>query len=169
MEPSKPPFSIFCITLSQLAKMGAVVVIITAFLFNSQVYNVVPSISAITGVSPQRYIWRICIAFHLGPRLLIGCLYYRYHQERTSHITEEKVNSIFIYYFQPFYHVDNEVWAKKKPLCRTLTRLEDGEVDHVENGGDKPNFQWSTLALNWKYWKSSTVFGISEAYLIIYR
>ncbi|KPJ00979.1 PREDICTED: post-GPI attachment to proteins factor 2-like [Papilio xuthus] len=58
-----------------------------------RVYNVVPSISAITGISPQRYVWRICIAYHLGPRLLIGSLYYNYHKERTSHITEEKVRN----------------------------------------------------------------------------
>ncbi|XP_072941737.1 post-GPI attachment to proteins factor 2-like [Epargyreus clarus] len=55
-----------------------------------RVYNVVPSISAITGISPQRYIWRICVAYHLGPRLLIGSLYYNYHKERTLHITEVK-------------------------------------------------------------------------------
>ncbi|KOB75775.1 Post-GPI attachment to proteins factor 2-like [Operophtera brumata] len=58
--------------------------------FKNLVYNVVPSISAITGISPQRYIWRICIAFHLGPRLLIGSLYYNYHQQRTAHIIEEQ-------------------------------------------------------------------------------
>ncbi|CAG9091505.1 hypothetical protein JYU34_009723 [Plutella xylostella] len=53
-----------------------------------RVYNVVPSISAITGISPQRYVWRICIAFHLGPRLLIGSLYYNYHNQRTALITD---------------------------------------------------------------------------------
>ncbi|XP_049888222.1 post-GPI attachment to proteins factor 2-like [Pectinophora gossypiella] len=55
-----------------------------------RVYNVVPSISAITGISPQRYVWRICIAFHLGPRLLIGSLYYNYHKQRTAHIIDQK-------------------------------------------------------------------------------
>ncbi|KAJ0179515.1 hypothetical protein K1T71_005227 [Dendrolimus kikuchii] len=55
-----------------------------------RVYNVVPSISAITGISPQRYVWRICVAFHLGPRLLIGSLYYNYHKERAALIIEEK-------------------------------------------------------------------------------
>ncbi|GBP43675.1 Post-GPI attachment to proteins factor 2-like [Eumeta japonica] len=55
-----------------------------------RVYNVVPSISAITGISPQRYLWRISIAFHLGPRLLIGSLYYNYHKERASRIADEK-------------------------------------------------------------------------------
>ncbi|XP_026491508.1 post-GPI attachment to proteins factor 2-like [Vanessa tameamea] len=59
-----------------------------------RVYNVVPSISAITGISPQRYVWRICIAYHLGPRLLIGSLYYNYHRERTSYITEERMRNL---------------------------------------------------------------------------
>ena len=43
-----------------------------------QVYNLVPSISAITGISPGRYLWRVCIAFHLGPRLLIVATYYHF-------------------------------------------------------------------------------------------
>ena len=37
-----------------------------------------PSISAITGISPGRYLWRVCIAFHLGPRLLIVATYYHF-------------------------------------------------------------------------------------------
>ena len=41
-------------------------------------YNLVPSISAITGISPGRYLWRVCIAFHLGPRLLIVATYYHF-------------------------------------------------------------------------------------------
>ncbi|KAJ2950366.1 hypothetical protein O0L34_g8607 [Tuta absoluta] len=59
-----------------------------------RVYNVVPSISAITGISPQRYVWRICVAFHLGPRLLIGSLYYNYHKERSQHIVDDKARSL---------------------------------------------------------------------------
>ena len=43
-----------------------------------QVYNVVPSISAVTGISPGRYLWRIVMAFHLGPRLLIAAVYYNF-------------------------------------------------------------------------------------------
>ena len=46
--------------------------------FTFQVYNLVPSISAITGISPGRYLWRVCIAFHLGPRLLIVATYYHF-------------------------------------------------------------------------------------------
>ncbi|OWR55192.1 post-GPI attachment to proteins factor 2 isoform 1 [Danaus plexippus plexippus] len=77
---------------------------ITASLFQAddihethcRVYNVVPSISAITGISPQRYVWRICIAYHLGPRLLIGSLYYNYHKDRTSLIVDEKARVLAI-------------------------------------------------------------------------
>jgi hypothetical protein len=47
-------------------------------MFLLQVYNVVPSISAVTGISPGRYLWRMVIAFHLGPRLLIVSTYYHF-------------------------------------------------------------------------------------------
>lgn len=43
-----------------------------------RVFNIIPSISAITGISPQRYFWRISVAVHIGPRFgLIAC--YRSH------------------------------------------------------------------------------------------
>ncbi|PZC82482.1 post-GPI attachment to proteins factor 2-like [Helicoverpa armigera] len=90
-----------CLTALWLPLGALIFCYVTASIFQAddihethcRVYNVVPSISAITGISPQRYIWRICIAFHLGPRLLIGSLYYNYHQERTSYITEEKART----------------------------------------------------------------------------
>lgn len=44
-----------------------------------QVYNILPSISAITGVSPQRYLWRVSIALHIGPRLVIASVYHSYY------------------------------------------------------------------------------------------
>ena len=40
--------------------------------------NFIPSLSAVTGISPGRYLWRVCIAFHLGPRLLIVLTYYHF-------------------------------------------------------------------------------------------
>ena len=52
--------------------------LLTSCLF--QVYNVIPSISAITGVSPQRYLWRICIALHIGPRFAIAAVYRNYYR-----------------------------------------------------------------------------------------
>ena len=49
-----------------------------SLLLHLQVFNVVPSISAVTGISPGRYLWRVVIAFHLGPRLLIVSTYYHF-------------------------------------------------------------------------------------------
>jgi len=43
-----------------------------------KVYNVIPSISAVTGISPGRYLWRVVIAFHIGPRILIAAVYYNF-------------------------------------------------------------------------------------------
>ncbi|CAB3228680.1 unnamed protein product [Arctia plantaginis] len=91
-----------CLTALWLPLGALIFCYVTAAIFQAddvhethcRVYNVVPSISAITGVSPQRYIWRICIAFHLGPRLLIGSIYYNYHKVRTAYITEEKTRAL---------------------------------------------------------------------------
>jgi len=47
-----------------------------------QVYNVIPSISAITGITPQTYVWRIAVAFHVGPRVVIAQVYYNYFVSR---------------------------------------------------------------------------------------
>ncbi|XP_045492051.1 post-GPI attachment to proteins factor 2-like [Colias croceus] len=91
-----------CLTALWLPLGALIFCYVTASLFQSddihethcRVYNVVPSISAITGISPQRYIWRICIAYHLGPRLLIGSLYYNYHKERTVFIRDEETRTL---------------------------------------------------------------------------
>lgn len=91
-----------CLTALWLPLGALIFCYVTAAIFQAddvhethcRVYNVVPSISAITGVSPQRYIWRICIAFHLGPRLLIGSIYYNYHKVRTAYIIEEKARAL---------------------------------------------------------------------------
>lgn len=61
---------------------------VTAYIFqpdevhetHCRVYNVIPSISAITGVSPQRYLWRISIALHIGPRIIIAFVYKNYYR-----------------------------------------------------------------------------------------
>lgn len=43
-----------------------------------QVYNIIPSISSITGISPQRYFWRGVISLHLSPRLIIAYVHKNY-------------------------------------------------------------------------------------------
>ena len=46
----------------------------------SQVYNFLPTISAVIGgFTPQRYVWRICIALHAPQRLMVAIGYYSYH------------------------------------------------------------------------------------------
>lgn len=54
--------------------------------FLLQVFNFIPSISAITGVSPQRYFWRISIALHVGPRFIIAVCYKSYYEHMLSHV-----------------------------------------------------------------------------------
>jgi len=53
-----------------------------------KVYNILPSISAITGVSPQRYLWRISIALHIGPRLIIASVYHSYYYKILKNIED---------------------------------------------------------------------------------
>jgi len=46
-----------------------------------QVWNVAPSISASIGsFAPQKYVWKVCIALHSAPRLLICQMYYMHMQ-----------------------------------------------------------------------------------------
>ena len=45
-----------------------------------QVYNFLPTISAVIGgFTPQRYVWRICIALHAPQRLMVAIGYYNFH------------------------------------------------------------------------------------------
>ncbi|XP_067663213.1 post-GPI attachment to proteins factor 2-like isoform X2 [Haliotis asinina] len=42
--------------------------------------NFLPSISAAIGdLTPQRYVWRVCIALHCSPRFMVAIAYYSYH------------------------------------------------------------------------------------------
>ncbi|XP_026287784.1 post-GPI attachment to proteins factor 2-like [Frankliniella occidentalis] len=80
-------FKRLCTGAVLLPLVGLLTCFITANIFqpddihetHCRVYNIIPSISAITGVSPQRYLWRICVAFHIGPRVLIAFVYYAHY------------------------------------------------------------------------------------------
>lgn len=80
-------FRQMCTSAVLLPFAGLLTCLITAYIFqpddihetHCRVYNIIPSISAITGVSPQRYLWRICVAFHIGPRVVIAFVYYAHY------------------------------------------------------------------------------------------
>ncbi|RZF46965.1 hypothetical protein LSTR_LSTR011233 [Laodelphax striatellus] len=81
-------FRQLCVVTVSLPLGAMVICFVTAYIFqpdeihetHCRVYNIIPSISAITGVSPQRYLWRICVAFHIGPRILIASVYRSYYK-----------------------------------------------------------------------------------------
>ncbi|KOC69281.1 Post-GPI attachment to proteins factor 2-like [Habropoda laboriosa] len=80
-------FKKLCVATVSLLLIALLVCFVTAYIFQQddihethcRVYNILPSISAITGISPQRYLWRITVALHIGPRLLIASVYHSYY------------------------------------------------------------------------------------------
>ncbi|XP_043266782.1 post-GPI attachment to proteins factor 2-like [Venturia canescens] len=82
-------FKKLCIATVCLPLVTLLICFVTAYIFQQddihethcRVYNILPSISAITGISPQRYLWRISIALHMGPRLVIAIVYYSYYRK----------------------------------------------------------------------------------------
>ena len=62
--------------------------------FVLQVQNFVPSISAVTGISPGRYLWRMAIAFHMGPRLLIVASYYHFLLSFAARLPKEDAGNL---------------------------------------------------------------------------
>ncbi|XP_067000433.1 post-GPI attachment to proteins factor 2-like [Anabrus simplex] len=90
-------FRQLCLVTVSLPLGALLFCFVTAYIFQQddihethcRVYNVIPSISAITGISPQRYLWRICIAFHIGPRVVIASVYRTYYRELLSQSSEQ--------------------------------------------------------------------------------
>ncbi|CAH1971362.1 unnamed protein product [Acanthoscelides obtectus] len=80
-------FKHVCLLTVSCPFLALIVCFVTAYIFQGndihethcRVFNIVPSISAITGISPQRYLWRISIAFHIGPRFIISAVSRAYH------------------------------------------------------------------------------------------
>lgn len=56
--------------------------------------NVIPSISAVTGITPGAYFWRICIGLHATPRFAVGFMYYSYYAARLAYVDKD---------FRPFF------------------------------------------------------------------
>lgn len=94
------PFRTLCKICLATPLLGLVACLAVAVIFQFEhiqetackVFNVVPSISAVTGISPGRYLWRVVIAFHIGPRLLIALTYFRYLQS-FLHLFDDSVSS----------------------------------------------------------------------------
>lgn len=93
-------FHVLC-RVTMLLPFGALVFcFVTAVMFQFEevnrtvcnVTNIVPSISAITGITPQRYVWRICIALHSAPRFAIGVMYWYYYLERSCFVRSVSVS-----------------------------------------------------------------------------
>ncbi|KAK7496530.1 hypothetical protein BaRGS_00012182 [Batillaria attramentaria] len=69
---------------------------ITGFLFRfedvnetmCEVKNYIPSISAVTGITPQTYFWRFCIALHTTPRFAVAFIHYNYYVSRLQYVKE---------------------------------------------------------------------------------
>lgn len=59
-----------------------------------QATNVIPSISAVTGITPGAYFWRICIGLHATPRFAVGFMYYSYYAARLAYVDKD---------FRPFF------------------------------------------------------------------
>ncbi|XP_019872763.2 post-GPI attachment to proteins factor 2-like [Aethina tumida] len=74
-----------------------VVCFVTGLLFQTddvhethcQVFNIIPSISAITGISPQRYFWRMSVAVHIGPRFIIAAVYRAYQKNMIDQSSQQ--------------------------------------------------------------------------------
>ncbi|KAK3099814.1 hypothetical protein FSP39_010148 [Pinctada imbricata] len=88
------PFGKFAVVTVSLPALSLLYCFLTGIIFRfdevnetvCQASNVVPSISAVTGITPGAYVWRICIALHSTPRFAVGFIYYNYFKARLSYI-----------------------------------------------------------------------------------
>ncbi|CAL4058754.1 unnamed protein product [Meganyctiphanes norvegica] len=68
-----------------------------------KVYNFLPSISAVTGVSPQRYLWRVCVALHISPRLLVAWVAKSHYVSLAGQVPAARRPSYLTLVFAAFY------------------------------------------------------------------
>ncbi|XP_023162955.1 post-GPI attachment to proteins factor 2-like isoform X1 [Drosophila hydei] len=92
-------FHMICVVTALLPLVTLFTCFVTAYVFqyddvhetHCRVYNIIPSISAITGVSPQRYFWRFSIALHIGPRIPIAFVYKNYYRAQLARLAPSLV------------------------------------------------------------------------------
>ncbi|KAH8342665.1 hypothetical protein KR067_010102, partial [Drosophila pandora] len=93
-------FHEICVVTALLPLVTLFTCFVTAYAFqyddvhetHCRVYNIIPSISAITGVSPQRYFWRFSIALHIGPRIPIAFVYKNYYRSQLRRLAPAQVS-----------------------------------------------------------------------------
>ncbi|KAG5684612.1 hypothetical protein PVAND_013837 [Polypedilum vanderplanki] len=92
---------------------GLFICFVTGYIFQAEeihethcrVYNIIPSISSITGIRPQIYLWRAIIALHISPRLVIAFVhknYLKHHvlsqvRDQTRHAKATKLATVVHY------------------------------------------------------------------------
>ncbi|XP_074651178.1 acyltransferase PGAP2-like [Tubulanus polymorphus] len=95
-------FRFFAIATTCLPLLSMFFCFVTSMIFQfdqvnhtfCKVQNFIPSISAITGIAPQRYVWRVCIGLHSTPRFLVAFMYWNYFLTQMRHVAPEH-RSIF--------------------------------------------------------------------------
>ncbi|KAH9508248.1 hypothetical protein Btru_050600 [Bulinus truncatus] len=93
------PFWPFAVVTVSLPGVSLLVCFVSAVIFQfddvnetmCNVKNVIPSISAVTGVTPQAYIWRTCIALHSTPRFAVSLITYNYYVSQARHIEPHRL------------------------------------------------------------------------------
>lgn len=94
------PFWHFAIVTVSLPGISLAVCFITAFIFRfedvnetmCEVKNFIPSISAVTGITPQTYLWRTCIALHSAPRFAVNLIYYNHYASQIHRVLPHRVS-----------------------------------------------------------------------------
>ncbi|XP_067663240.1 post-GPI attachment to proteins factor 2-like isoform X1 [Haliotis asinina] len=91
------PILKFAVVTVSLPAFALLFCFVTAFLFRfddvndtqCNVTNFIPSISAVTGITPQSYLWRICVALHSTPRFAVAVIYYNMYKNLSNVVSKE--------------------------------------------------------------------------------